>query len=64
MNSRKLHRRSSLLHYWYMTTDDEVESLIQQATELPEDAQAALVQSFVTMRFQCLGIDDFHDEQS
>jgi hypothetical protein len=33
-----------------MTTDDKVESLIQQAAELPEDAQAELVQLLVEMR--------------
>jgi len=46
-----------------MTADDKVESLIQQATELPEDAQAELVQSLAAMRAEHLGIDDLHDEQ-
>jgi len=46
-----------------MTTDEKVESLIEQAAELPDEAQAAFVQSLVKMHFQHLGIDDFHDEQ-
>jgi len=46
-----------------MTTDEKIESLIEQAAELPEEAQTRFVQSLVTMHFQHLGIDDFHDEQ-
>lgn len=39
-----------------MTTQQKVESLIRQTTELPEEAQAELVQSLVEMRSQHLGI--------
>ncbi len=40
----------------HMTTQQKVESLIRQTTELPEEAQAELVQSLVEMRSQHLGI--------
>ncbi|MGC2461069.1 MAG: hypothetical protein WA446_08880 [Steroidobacteraceae bacterium] len=46
-----------------MTIDEKIESLIEQTAELPEDAQAALVQSLVKMHFQRLDIDDGYDEQ-
>jgi hypothetical protein len=46
-----------------MTTDDKVESLIQQATELPEEAQAELVQLLVEMRAEHLGIYSPDDEE-
>jgi hypothetical protein len=39
-----------------MTTQAKVESLIRQATDLPDDAQAELLQSLVEMRAQHLGI--------
>jgi hypothetical protein len=39
-----------------MTTQQKVESLIRQTTELPEEAQEELVQSLVEMRSQHLGI--------
>jgi hypothetical protein len=39
-----------------MTTQAKVESLIRQATDLPDDAQAELVQSLVEMRAQHLGL--------
>jgi hypothetical protein len=39
-----------------MTPDEKVESLIQQAAELPDDAQAELFRSLVEMRSQHLGI--------
>jgi hypothetical protein len=54
---------TSLLHFWYMTIDEKIESLIEQTAELPEDAQTALVQSLVKMHFQHLDIDDVHDEE-
>jgi hypothetical protein len=38
-----------------MTTQAKVDSLIRQATELPDDAQAELMQSLVEMRSQHLG---------
>jgi hypothetical protein len=39
-----------------MTTQEKVESLIEQVTELPEDAQAELVHTLIEMRSQQLGI--------
>jgi hypothetical protein len=39
-----------------MTTQAKVESLIRQVAELPDDAQAELVQSLVEMRSQHLGL--------
>jgi hypothetical protein len=46
-----------------MTTQAKVESLIRQAAELPDEAQAELVQSLVEMRSQYLGIDHVDDEE-
>jgi hypothetical protein len=40
-----------------MTTDEKIEFLIQQAGELPDEAQHALFQSLVEMRLPHLGID-------
>ena len=40
-----------------MTTDEKVESLLEQAGELPDDAQAELFQSLAEMRSNHLGID-------
>ena len=37
-----------------MTTQEKVEALIEQAAELPEEAQAELVHSLVEMRSQPL----------
>ncbi len=45
-----------------MTTQEKVESLIQQAAELPDDAQAELLQSLVDMRSQHLGIYRLDEE--
>ena len=45
-----------------MTADEKVESLIQQAAELPDDAQAELFRSLVEMRSQHLGIDNIEQE--
>ena len=39
-----------------MTTDDKLQSLIQQLSELPDEAQAELFQSLAEMRSQHLGI--------
>lgn len=48
-----------------MTTQQKVEALIHQAAELPEEAQAELVQSLVEMRAQNLGVyDQGLDERS
>ena len=46
-----------------MTTQEKVEALIQQAAELPEEAQAELVQSLVEMRSQNLGIYHLDDDE-
>lgn len=46
-----------------MRTQDKVESLIQQAAELPEEAQAELVQSLLEMRSQNLGIYHLDDDE-
>ncbi len=46
-----------------MTTQEKVESLIQQATELPEEAQAELVDSLVEMRLQHRGVYCVDDEE-
>ena len=53
----------SLLQCFCMTTQEKVESLIQQAAELPDDAQAQLVQSLVEMRCQHLGFYHFDEEE-
>jgi hypothetical protein len=45
-----------------MTTQAKVESLIRQAAELPEEAQAELMQSLVEMRAQHLGIYRLDDD--
>ena len=39
-----------------MTTDQKLESLIQEVAELPEEAQAELLQSLVEMRSEQFGI--------
>ncbi len=46
-----------------MTTQQKVESLIRQAAELPDEAQAELVQSLADMRAQHLGIYHLDDEE-
>jgi hypothetical protein len=46
-----------------MTSQEKVDALIQQVSELPEEAQAELVQSLVDMRFQNLGIYHLDDEE-
>ena len=46
-----------------MTTQQKVESLIRQATELPAEAQAELLQSLVEMRAQHLGIYHLDDDE-
>ena len=53
-----------LLQFCSMTTGEKLESLIQQATELPDEAQAELVQSLMEMRAQHLGIDWLHEDES
>jgi len=45
-----------------MTTDQKVELLIQQAADLPDDAQEDLFLSLVQMRSQHLGIDNTDHE--
>ena len=46
-----------------MTTQEKVEALIQLASELPDEAQADLVESLVEMRSQHLGIYHLNDEE-
>jgi hypothetical protein len=46
-----------------MTTQAKVESLIRQAADLPDDAQAEIVQSLVEMRSQHLGIYHLADDE-
>ena len=46
-----------------MRTQEKVESLIRQAAELPDEAQAELVQSLVEMRSQHLGIYHLNDDE-
>ncbi len=47
-----------MLPYRNMTTDEKVESLIFQAAELPDAAQAQLVHSLVEMRLGPCSLDD------
>jgi len=46
-----------------MTNHEKVESLISQVAELPDEAQAELVQSLVEMRSQHLGIYSRDDDE-
>jgi len=46
-----------------MTTDEKLESLIQQAAELPDDSQAELFRSLVEMRSHYLGIYNNNDDE-
>lgn len=46
-----------------MTTQQKVESLIEQAAELPDEAQVELVQSLVEMRSQHLGIYHLDEDE-
>ena len=46
-----------------MTTQEKIESLIRQTAELPEEAQAEVVQSLVEMRSQHLGIYNLDDDE-
>jgi hypothetical protein len=46
-----------------MTAQEKVEALIRQAAELPEDAQAELVESLVEMRAEHLGIYHVDDDE-
>jgi hypothetical protein len=46
-----------------MTTQEIMESLIDQVAELPEEAQAELVQSLVEMRSGHLGVYHLDDEE-
>jgi hypothetical protein len=46
-----------------MTTREKVESLIEQVVELPDYAQAELVESLLDMRAQHLGIYHLDDDE-
>lgn len=45
-----------------MTTREKVESLFEQVVELPDEAQAELVESLIDMRAQQLGIYHLDDD--
>jgi hypothetical protein len=45
-----------------MTTREKVESLFEQVVELPDEAQAELVESLLEMRAQQLGIYHLDDD--
>ena len=44
-----------------MTTTEKLEALLNEAAELPDDAQTELVRSLVEMRVGSLPLD-FHDD--
>jgi len=46
-----------------MTTQQKVDTLIREAAELPEEAQAELLHTLVDMRAQHLGIYTLDDEE-
>lgn len=46
-----------------MKIQEKVESLIRQAAELPDEAQAELVESLVEMRSQHLGFYHLDDDE-
>ena len=46
-----------------MTTQEKVESLFQEVSELPEEAQAELVESLIEMRSQTLGVYRFDKDE-
>jgi hypothetical protein len=46
-----------------MTTQQKVESLIREVSELPDDAQEELVQSLVEIRAEHLGIYHVDDDE-
>ena len=46
-----------------MRTQEKVELLIRQITELPEEAQTEVVQSLIDLRAQHLGIYQLDDEE-
>jgi hypothetical protein len=46
-----------------MTTQQKVECLIREVSELPDDAQEELVQSLVAIRAEHLGIYHVDDEE-
>jgi hypothetical protein len=46
-----------------MTTRERVEALIEQVSELPDDAQAEFVDSLLDMRAEQLGIYHLDDDE-
>ncbi|HTV31159.1 MAG TPA: hypothetical protein VMF32_25725 [Xanthobacteraceae bacterium] len=46
-----------------MTTREKVEALIEQVSELPDDAQAEFVDSLLDMRAEQLGIYHLDDDE-
>ncbi len=45
-----------------MTTREKVESLFEQVADLPDEAQAELVESLIDLRFQHLGVYHLDDD--
>ena len=46
-----------------MKTQERIESLIRQVTDLPEEAQAEVVQSLLDLRSQHLGVYQLDQEE-
>ena len=46
-----------------MTTDEQIEALLRQITELPDEAQAELVQVPIEMRAEHFGVDPHDDDE-
>jgi hypothetical protein len=46
-----------------MTTDEQIEALLRQITELPDEARAELVQVLIEMRAEYFGVDPHDDEE-
>ena len=46
-----------------ITIDEKIESLVRQVIELPDEAQAELVQTLIEMRAEHLGIYRLDDDE-
>jgi len=46
-----------------MREGNEVETVIEQIAELPDEAQVELIQSILIMRAEQLGLDDLDDDR-
>lgn len=51
-----------LLHCWDMTTRDKVAALIEQIAELPDEAQAELIERLLEQRADEFGT--YHDDET